>query len=113
MGIMVVLIVMAVVYEILGRMMIGKERRKIKETSGKMIYQTGTGMLAAAGVGIVFTVLPSEPGRETPGFWTGFITVLLLYQAAMEQVFLRDARYPVTTLLTLALGLVCIALFVL
>ncbi|MFD2706621.1 hypothetical protein [Salibacterium lacus] len=113
MGITVVLGVMAVVYEILGRMMIGKERRKIKETSGKMIYLTGIGIIAAVGIVIVFTVLQSEPGRESPGFWTGFLTVLLLYQAVMEQIFLRDARYPVTTLLTLVLGLVCILLFVL
>ncbi|SFP69224.1 hypothetical protein [Salibacterium halotolerans] len=50
MRITVVLVVMALVYEALGRMIIGKERRKIKDTTGKKVYLIGISIMAAGGL---------------------------------------------------------------
>ncbi|MGY4690801.1 DUF4181 domain-containing protein [Salibacterium sp. K-3] len=109
MNLTLMLTVMTAVHQGMGRVLAGKERQTVGDTSGKRIYYTGLTVLLVTS----FFIHVSLEKMDDPVFWTLFLIALLLYQAAMERIYLQEPKYYIASLLTLAIGLLYIQFFVL
>lgn len=94
---------------IVGRLIVGKERRKIYETDGKYIHIAGLIMIGIVGIWILYDLL--DNAQVMKWFWLLFLTLTVGFQSLMEWKFLKGSKEYIVSLIVLLIGLIYILVF--
>ncbi len=85
--------------------LLGVEKKKISETSGKKVDKWGRGIILV----IFLCTLPFFVVQETnvlKWYWMLYLTALLGFQSILEWKYLKNSKQYVTTLIFLILGVI-------
>ncbi|NYF23398.1 DUF4181 domain-containing protein [Sporosarcina sp. JAI121] len=100
----IVLVISFLLDKILNKLL-GIEKRKISETSGRKIDRWGRGIILV----IFLCTLPFVVTQDTnvmKWYWILYIIVLLGFQSILEWKYLKDSKQHVTTLIYLLLSVI-------
>ncbi len=108
MGFWVLIIVLAILVFLLEKIinkLLGVEKKKISETSGKKVDRWGRGIILV----IFLCTLPFVITKDTnvmKWYWILYFILLLGFQSILEWKYLKDSKQHVTTLIFLMLSVI-------
>ena len=108
MGFWVLIIVFAVLVFLLDKIvnkLLGIEKKKISETSGRKIDRWGRGIILV----IVLCTLPFVITQDTnviKWYWMLYLLLLFGFQSILEWKYVKDSKQYVTTLIFLMLSVI-------
>lgn len=88
---------------IVGKIIVGKKRRKISETEGKNIEIWGLILIGIIGLCCIYFVLDIMKL-----FWLCFLILIYGFHTFMEWKFLKDSKDYVVSLIVLIIGVIYI-----
>lgn len=107
----VLALVISIAYPIIGKFMLGSEKRKVSETDGKYIQLSGLLLITIAAVAVILFVVDISDNRKMRYFWLFFVSITFGFQAVVEWKYLKGSREYLVSLMVLMIGLVYILLF--
>ncbi|MCT2536214.1 DUF4181 domain-containing protein [Aquibacillus koreensis] len=105
-------IFIAISYNLLRKLLIGEEKKKISETAGKNVYRIGMGIFGLIGILTVIIALDLSDNNSMKWFWSIFITLILGFQSFMDWKFHKNSKEYIVPLIVLVLGIVYIFIFI-
>lgn len=110
-SISILALILSLINFIIGRLIVGKERGKVSETSGKNIQRIGyVTLLIIAFSCIYFIDIMDESVMKW--FWLYFYTITIGFHLCLDWVYLRDTNEYLVSLILLIIGVSYILFFV-
>lgn len=100
----------SIAYLILSKLFVGKNKRKVSETTGKNIQLWGLVIIGLVSIYCIFA-LDILDNNVMKWFWLSFIIIALGFQSFLEWKFLKEIKQYVVSLFVLMLGLIYIIIF--
>ncbi|MEK5068719.1 DUF4181 domain-containing protein [Sporosarcina sp. FSL K6-1508] len=101
----IVLVILVILLEKILNKLLGVEKKKISETSGKKVDQWGRGIILV----LFLCTLPFVITKDInvmKWYWILYIILLLGFQSILEWKYLKNSKQHVTTLIFLMLGVI-------
>lgn len=107
-----VLALIFIIEDIFKEWFFGRERIRVKETTGKVITQLGRTILAVISMVIfIFYITKSTSSDTVELFWLSVLSVGLSFHAYTEWRFLKESKEYIITLTLLPISFLIIYLF--
>lgn len=103
--VIVVLIIFGLLLEKLLNKLLGIERKKISDTSGKRVDRWGRGIVVVIFLSTYWFII-DEDSNFIKAFWMLYFIFILGYQSIMELIYLKNSKQYISTLIMLFLGLI-------
>jgi len=107
---LILIIVLAIFFFLLEKIinkLLGVEKKKISETSGKKVDQWGRGIILVFLCTLPFyTFYAMEDTTFIKWYWILYLIVLLGFQSILEWKYLKNSKQYVATLIFLILGVI-------
>lgn len=101
-------LVISIAYIIVSKLIVGKRKRKVSETTGENIQICGFAIIGVIGICSILFVLDFFDNNVMKWFWLFFIIVTLGFQSFMEWKFLKESKEYVVSLIVLMIGIIYI-----
>ena len=101
----IILIILILFLEKIINKLVGVEKKKISETSGKNVDRWGRGIILV----IFLCTLPFVITKDTnviKWYWILYFVLILGFQSILEWKYLKNSKQYVTTLIFLMLGII-------
>lgn len=110
-GAMMVLVVHLTNY-VVGKSIVGEKRKNVFETDGKYIYVIGLTVIGAIAFGSIrFFAVDFLNENVMKWFWLVFLILITGFYSFMEWKFLKDSKEYIVPLISMAVGIIFILIF--
>lgn len=106
----ILVLIVSIANIIVGRLIVGKKRRKISDTDGKNMQFLGLLTIAIIGIWCVF-VFDIIATNVMKWFWLCFLIITVGFQLFLEWKFLKESKEYLVSLIVLMIGLIYILIF--
>lgn len=107
----ILVLVVSITNMIAGKLILGEDRKKIYETSGKYIYLWGTIILLTIGFGCLFFLDISDL-NVMKWLWLCFSILTVGFYTFLEWMFLKESKEYIVSLIVLTVGLIYTLIFI-
>ncbi|WP_404451870.1 DUF4181 domain-containing protein [Virgibacillus necropolis] len=100
------LLILLFVVEKVTNKILGVERKKVSETSGKNLDFWGRGIILVIFLSTLWFVITNNSDILTKFYWMTYLALLIGFQVIMEFIFIKESKQYISTTLLLILCLV-------
>ena len=100
------LLILLLVVEKITNKILGVEKKKISETSGKNIDRWGRGIILVIFLSTLWFVITIDSDILTKLYWMTNLALLIGFQAITEFIFIKKSKQYISTSIMLILGLI-------
>ena len=107
----ILVLIVSIANAIVGKLILGSNRRKVSETEGKYIQIWGLVVIAILGICSIFFFVDILDANVLKWFWLFFLILTVGFHSFLEWKFLRESKEYVVSLIVLMIGIIYILLF--